>query len=288
MNAHPAPSDVPVAPAAQADFITVAALAALAYLIAVGLHEHAGHTLACLALGSHPTALGAFYVDCADQGLGDLARRAVALAGPLVSLLLGLACRALLPRLAGRGTAPVFLCWLLGSLGLMSATGYLLFSGASGLGDLGTTSDGALHGVPQPLLARLALFGAGAWSYRQVMRGMRRSWQRCFGPTTASTSAWPLERRITLLSYLTGALLYLAIGVLNPKGLEILLTSVLPSSLGASYGLLGMWRMRLPVSLADGDAPASAPPPFRLPRQGGWLLAALVAAVAYALAFGAG
>lgn len=46
----------------KSDWLTLIAVSALAYLIAVALHEHLGHTAACIVLGSHPKKMGAFYV----------------------------------------------------------------------------------------------------------------------------------------------------------------------------------------------------------------------------------
>ncbi|HKI44460.1 MAG TPA: hypothetical protein VKA08_03905 [Balneolales bacterium] len=45
-----------------------------------------------------------------------------------------------------RTSIACYFVWLLGSIGLMSATGYLLFSGISGIGDFGTTPE--IHRYP--------------------------------------------------------------------------------------------------------------------------------------------
>ena len=122
----------------RSDRLTLIAISALAYIVAVALHEHAGHTLACLLLGSHPQEVGAFYVQCDDAALGSLGVRIVALAGPIVSLLTGMVCFLFLRRRKNLPSTSYYFTWLLGSIGYMSATGYLLFSGVSGIGDLGT------------------------------------------------------------------------------------------------------------------------------------------------------
>src|ERR1700690_1322271 len=84
------------------------AISALAYLVGVGLHEHLGHTLACILLGSHPTEVGAFYVNCDYTGMSDIRIRLVALAGPLVSLLIGFACFLILHRRPPRASSAYY------------------------------------------------------------------------------------------------------------------------------------------------------------------------------------
>ena len=124
------------------DRLTLIAISALAYLVAVGLHEHLGHTAACIMLGSHPIEVGAFYVDCDYTGMSDTSIRLVALAGPVVSLVTGIVSFLVLSRVPLRMSAAAYFVWLLGSIGFMSATGYLLFSGISGIGDFGIGRDG--------------------------------------------------------------------------------------------------------------------------------------------------
>lgn len=62
----------PTTQSSTADRLTLIAISALAYIVATGLHELLGHGGACLALGSGLTEVGAFYVDCAYQGMSDL------------------------------------------------------------------------------------------------------------------------------------------------------------------------------------------------------------------------
>lgn len=63
-----------------------------------------------------------------------------------------------------------YFIWLLGALGLMDAAGYPLFSGLSGIGDLGAASDGALTGVEAEWLWRAAETVAGLVAYIAVVR----------------------------------------------------------------------------------------------------------------------
>src|SRR2546422_10173258 len=98
-------SSAPMTMPSTTDRLTLIAISALAYLAAVGLHEHLGHTAACLLLGSHPTEVGAFYVDCDYSTMSDLSIRLVALAGPVVSLVTGIVSFLILRRLPPRASA---------------------------------------------------------------------------------------------------------------------------------------------------------------------------------------
>src|SRR6266516_7123816 len=89
----------------QIDWLTLIAISALGSVVGVLLHEHLGHTAACVLLGSRPTELGAFYSDCDYSGMSDTSIRLVALAGPLVSLLIFGVCSLVLRRVPTR--APV-------------------------------------------------------------------------------------------------------------------------------------------------------------------------------------
>jgi hypothetical protein len=259
------------------DRLTLIAISALAYVLSVALHEHAGHAAACVLLGSHPLELGAFYVSCDDTLLGSMNVRLVALAGPLVSLFTGIACFLLLRGKRPEGRASWYFTWLLGSLGLMSAAGYPLFSGVAGIGDLGTGADAVFFGVSPEWVVRVTLTIVGAASYMGVVFLAARM----IGPHVPGAGAARLRsaRMIALTSYLTGGVVYLAIGVLNPYGFVIVATSALASSMGGTSGLL--WMMR--VLKWDRDVAA---PGVVFARSWGWIGAAAVLTLAYAIVLG--
>jgi hypothetical protein len=260
------------------DRVTLIAISALAYVMAVGLHEHLGHATACVLLGSHATELGAFFVNCDDSLLGSAAVRAVAVAGPLVSLLVGVLCLLALRAVPERSPRAFYFLWLLGTIALMSAAGYPLFSGVAGIGDLGTGSDGALRDVQPEWLWRVALAAFGALSYW----GVARLSMRLIAPRLAGSGEPRVRRasRIARLSYITGAVVYLAIGVFNPYGLLIVLESVLPSSLGGTSGLL--WMME-----ALRRQHAGSGPDLDFSRSRGWIAASALVTIGYALVFAA-
>jgi len=269
------------ASADRPDSVTLIAISCLAYVVSVALHEHAGHSAACALLGSDAREMGAFYVDCDDTRLSDLGLRLVALAGPVVSLLTGIAGFLIAGRLPRSSRAGYYFAWLLGSLGLMSAAGYLLFSGAAGIGDLGTTRDGVLYGAAPEWLWRIVLFAFGALAYWWVVRIMCRTMAaRLPGLDPISIRG---ARMVTMKSYFTGAVAYAAIGVLNPHGFLIIAISVLPSSLGGTCGLLMMWNLfrRVPV-----PTPHVPGPGLNFPRSWAWIGTAAVITLAYAAILG--
>ena len=267
MNEPPSPPDRP----------TLIAISTLAYIAAVGLHEHIGHTLACLMLGSHPTEVGAFYVNCSYTGMSDASIRLVALAGPLVSLLTGILSFLILHRQAPRAPSAYYFIWLLGSIGFMSATGYLLFSGITGIGDFGTGRDGLFYQAAPEWLWRIGLTLVGVAGYYLLIKvAVREIDQRISGLGRARIR---YARRLALTSYLTGAVVSVAIGLLNPHGLIIVVTSATASSLGATSGLL--WMMQL----LDRNRQVLAPG-LTFQRSWWWIVSGVILTVIYALVLG--
>jgi hypothetical protein len=186
--------------------------------------------------------------------------RAVEIAGTVVSLLTGIIAFQILPRLRDRSTAAWYFTWLLGSIGYMTATGYPLFSGVSGLGDPGDGSWRRAAGRK----ARMAL---ACSPHRRRSRDV-------------SNGRGDLRARmLTLVSYLTGAMVYLLIGLLNPYGFVIVATSALASSMGGTSGLLWMTRFLS----ARRDVP---PPGVYFSRSWPWIGAALIIVAVYAAVLG--
>lgn len=275
---HEAPETPPAAQGAapvSPDRLTLVAVSVLAYVLAVALHEHAGHALACVALGSHPRELGAFYIDCDDSLLSANANRLVALAGPCASLLTGLVCLRGLAHV--RAGASFYFVWLLGCVSLLSAAGYPLFSGISGIGDFGTGTDGALAGVEPEAAWRILLAVLGAAGYGWAVR----SCVHAIAPRASGTGRARIAaaRKIALTSYFAGAAAYLAIGMLNPHGLVIVASSALASSMGGTSGLI--WMMLLL------DRSTNVPSPgLYFPRSGRWIALSCGVTLAYAWVLG--
>jgi hypothetical protein len=259
------------------DTPTVVSLSALAYIIAVFLHEIMGHGLACVLLGSHNTELGAFYADCAYAGMSDLGIRLVALAGPAVSVLVGVVSFMIWRSLSQAAAHGRYLTWLLGTIGLLQATGYLLFSGIIGLGDFGTSRDGALYQLAPEWVWRVGITVLGVFGYGLVIYLSLKAMDRMIGGEGAERVR--RAQRLALTSYLTGAVVSVLIGLLNPHGLYLVLVSAAASSLGGTSALAWMMRML-------NRQRATIQPPLRLGRSWAWMIAGAVVTFAYTLVLG--
>lgn len=261
----------------ELDLITVAGTAALAYALSTQLHEAGGHGLACLAVGGRWTQWGAFYVDCDSAAAGPLATRIVEAAGSTLNLITGII--ALIALRQASPTRPVMrlFLWLMLCLNLLEWAGYFLFSGVSGLGDWGT--DGVFKGAPPEWPWRLGLTAVGAVLYVASVVFSARELGRL-------TQADPAARRRAFAfcwtAYLTGGLVAVLTGLLNPQGMVIVLTSAAASSLGGTSGL--MW---LPTCLGrTSRIHPGAPQTLSAPRSWAWVLAGLLVAGAVAAVLG--
>ncbi|MFT4257681.1 MAG: hypothetical protein QM599_12110 [Pseudoxanthomonas sp.] len=258
----------------DSDWLAVAAIAALAFVLETALHEHGGHALACAALGGHVREFGAFHVDCDYRAMGAAAIRWVALAGPIMSLCTGIVAANLLTRC--RRPLPALFCWLIASVGYLTAFGYPLFSAVGGIGDLGVGPDGALHGVAQPWLWRVPMGVLGYLCYdRAVVWSMRRLGDIVGGGEDRVRRI----RRIALIAYLAIGVVAVLIGLLNPHGIVIVLVSAVASSLGGMSGFA--WGPYRAAPSADDPRPRNV-----LPRSVAWIVVSLLGVLAYGIVFG--
>ena len=261
------------------DVLTVMCVGAATYVVATSLHEHLGHAVAGLLLGGRVAEYGAFYVNYVPGSLSQTGMRLGALAGPVVSLVLGLVGAAVVNRMrSGWGR---YIVWLLASLGFMVAFGYLLFSAVTGLGDLGFDKDGLLFGAPFQIGLRIVMFVAGVVSYMVSVWWIFRAAEKVLG-------GGPTQRqrivRIAMLTWIAGCAVSVFIGLFSPYGLFILLISAAPASLGGTSGFLwGPYFAR--VGRRD-DQAASEAPPVVLARNWALIAVSLIMIVVYAVVLG--
>lgn len=223
------------------DSPTVIALSMLAYTLSVLLHEYLGHAMVCVLLGGHLTELGAFYVNYDDAGMPDISIRLIALAGPTVSLIAGVVGLLIMTRMPRGRSHLRYWAWLFGTVNLMTASGYLLFSGVTGLGDLGTSRDGVRYRARPEVPWRSASTVLGAAAYAFVISlSLRRMDALIGGEGTARVAR---AQKLALTSYLTGSATAVLIGLLNPHGMVILLVSAAASTVGGTSGLVWMMQM---------------------------------------------
>ena len=259
------------------DIPTLAAISALAYVLATFLHEHIGHALACILLGGSLTELGAFYVAFNAEVLPELSQRIIALSGPVMSFITGLAGFFLFNRATKSSPQLRYFLWLFSTISLMTATGYLLFSGVSGLGDFGNTPDGATFQLEPAWLWRLILIASGAVSYVLVVFFSVNKMNNLIGGEgreRIKRAQW-----MAIISYFSGAVAAVLIGLLNPYGLVIILISAIASTMGGTSGLL--WMMRLLNRRKSANLP-----PIRLERSWLWIVIGFGFVIIYGIIFG--
>ena len=261
----------------KVDLLTLIALSAFSFMFATALHEHGGHALACTLLGGHVKELGAFYVDCSYESLSGMGNRLVALAGPLMSLIMGIIGVVVFERASKSNPQLKYFLWHFAVTNLMVAAGYVLFSGVAGIGDLGTGQYGVFYQAQPEWIVRVGLAMLGAASYYGVVRVAIRMMDTFIGG--AGTERVNRAQMIALVSYLTGGVVAVLIGLLNPYGLVIVLVSSVASSLGGTSGMA--WMMQLLDRQKD-----TGETPFSMGRSWGWIAVSAVFLLAYTLLFG--
>lgn len=252
------------------DAVTVIGLALLLMPLMTMWHELGGHAAACVALGGRVTAAGAFYVDCAVEerwrAIG------VAVAGVKVDTLL--AVIAWLLWRGARGGVVKLALWYLWIGKAFVASGYLLFSGVTGVGDLGVDAGGGFEGVPYATAIRIAEVVLGAILYWKIVMAGMRSLSAMIGTGPQTVRA---RRTIAHLYYAMVGLSALAVGVLNPVGLFVTVASAAASSFGGQAGM---------ISIGFAPGREDEPHAYSVGRRWAVLAAGIIMVIAFALTLG--
>ena len=259
------------------DRVTIIAISALAYALANVVHEGLGHGGACLLLGARPTMFNAIFFNYDEATASDTVQRLISAAGSIVNVIVGLPLVALL-----RGRAPLsprwrYFLWLFCAVNLLTAFGYLLYSGIGGIGDWSRVIEGA-----QPAIAyRLLLVIAGAVLYFVVApRLLMPALDPFLGRNPGARMA--RARVLSLIPYFAGAVTLVVAGLLNPLGIKIVLISAAAASLGRT-SLLAWYPAipRAPSSLATDT-------PLGIGRSVPWIIGAAIAMAIFVFVLGPG
>src|SRR5437667_3524509 len=119
---------------ARVDVPTVIAISALAYTLANIVHEGLGHGGACVLVGARPTVLNAIFFEYDEQAARLVQQKWISAGGSIANVLVGLPILRVLRRERLPASWRYFL-WLFAAVNLLTAFGYLLYSGIGGIGD---------------------------------------------------------------------------------------------------------------------------------------------------------
>jgi hypothetical protein len=264
------------------DLVTAAVIAAFSTVFETALHEHLGHSTACVALGGNLQKMGAYYVDCKAASLSASRQPFVGLAGPVISLIIGVVALAIFRKTRTQSSMfswSTFFWWHLSTVGFMTGFGYGLFSGFTGQGDLGGGELGLLHGVSNQGLWQLALIAIGGIGYFFVLKIATREFATLIGGSGDARTK--RAQRLSFTAYVAGFVVAVLIGLLNPEGIVIVLASAAASTIGGASGL--GWMM---LQFLDRKAPEQAVAASALLRNVRWMGISVACVVAYAAVFG--
>jgi len=259
------------------DRATIIAISALAYSLANVVHEGLGHGGACILLGARPTMFNAIFFNYDETTASGSVQRAISAAGSILNLIVGLPLVGLLRSRVRLSPRWRYFLWLFCAVNLLTAFGYLLFSGIGGIGDWARVIEGARPAI----LFRLALVVSGALLYFVIApRLLMPALDPFLGREPDARVA--RARRLSLVPYLAGSGTMVVAGLLNPLGMKIVLISAAAASLGGT-SLLAWYPAipRAPSSFAT-DAP------LEITRGIPWIVAAVIATVIFVLVLGPG
>jgi hypothetical protein len=123
-------------PSLRIDVPTVLAMSALAYTLSNLAHEGLGHGGTCVLVGAHPTVLNAIFFEYDDPAASVLQQKWISAGGSIADVLVGLPALWLSRQPALAPSWRYFL-WLFAAVNLLTAFGYLLYSGIAGNRRLG-------------------------------------------------------------------------------------------------------------------------------------------------------
>src|SRR5689334_3507052 len=216
--------------ATRPDWLTVIAVAAVAHVAASLVHEALGHGGACLLAGCRPQLLTTMQFVGDERGLSSVGIKFIAAGGTIANVLAATIGSRVVRRRARADAAWLFL-WLFATVNVLEATGYLLYSGVSDIGDWAEV----VRGLGPSWIWRAILVLAGASTYWiAIRRAMSHLGARL---ATAGVSRVAAANRYSVAAYVTGGALSVAAGLFEPGGAFIVLISGVAASLGGTSGL---------------------------------------------------
>lgn len=248
--------------------VTTASIAVVAYAAMDMCHEVLGHGLAIVFVHD-VTPVSLTTVALSTEGTVS---RLVALAGPLMNLVLGILSLAWFRRLTRFGRGSFFL-WLFATVNLLNGTGYMVYSGVLDFGDMAVV----IVGRQPHLVWRIGLALLGACGY---YLSLRLSSISLVMRLDACGVARQGIQRLTWPAYVAGGLLLVAGAAMNPLPNLIFLVGVC-GGFGCMLGLLFVRAFVEPVALhPTGKEPWGTSWP--------WIAAATIVAACFVFIVGPG
>jgi hypothetical protein len=267
-------TDTLKSPAIPDDSITVASIAALAFIFADLAHEGLGHGLGFYFAGGKSSMLTTTRL-IVWITLPDPQWRVFDLGGPVGNLALALVTWLALRSFRARPVQLKFFLWLVMAFSLFWAFGYLIFCGATGRGDWMAL----IAGTRMLAIGRVLFVLIGIALYRFLIRLLASELRKII-PGSESNTRGRLSRLIWL-SYIFGGLIACAGAILDPRGAIEILKSGALSSFAAAVGLLA-----IPVNYSR--LPPQGYPDQPVSRHLAWMLAAAGASIYYIAILGPG
>jgi hypothetical protein len=257
-------------PPVQTDTLTVASIGIVVYIVGNILHEGLGHGGACLLTGGKPLLVTAVSMDCSAEN------RLVIAGGSLMNVLAA-AVFFFFTRLA-KSPHWKYFAWLAMTVNLLTAAGYLAFSGIGGFGDWAEF----VQGFSPQWAWRLGLTVLGIVAYMFAVRFTLLELRPLIGSD-------PKQRivnavRLTKAPYFAGGIVECVAGAFNPQGWFLVAMSAAASTFGGTSALLWSpnWLRGTRIPLG----PNAAPVPLK--RSWPWIIAAVIIALAFIAVLGPG
>ncbi len=213
------------------DFLTVASIAVLAFIIADMAHEGLGHGFGFYFAGGQSSMLTTTRL-IEWVKLPDPQWRIFDLGGPAGNLTFAFLGWLGQRFVRGHVERLRFFLWLVMIFSLFWALGYLIFCGVLGRGDWMALVEGTKYLRP----GRIVFVIAGIALYRASVR-LAASELRWIVPVHGSDSKSRVGRLIWI-AYIAGGLIACAGAILDPRGAMEILNSGAMSSFGAAVGML--------------------------------------------------
>lgn len=266
---------------ARIDVPTVLAISALAYVLANIVHEGLGHGGMCLLVGAHPTVLNAIFFEYDDQAASIAQQKWISAGGTIANVLVGLPIAWALRRrrndAGGLAPSSRYFLWLFCAVNLLTAFGYLIYSGISGIGDWAHV----VQGLQLAWLFRVAMTIAGVVLYFIVApRLLMPSLDPFLGTDPAVR---PVRgRQLGLVPYLAGGVALVIAGILNPYGLRVVLISAVAAGFGGTSLLA--WYPGIPRTPSAGTPDV----PLSIERSWGWIVVGIAVLTFFVVVLGPG